>query len=126
LDRCNDGNNLSSFMVAVDDTDANHVFVAYAQNTGPTNENIIVRDSTDSGTNWQPGRVVTVSNAALARRFLPWVCSVGGVAYVNWFDRRAATTTNNSLTDFYAGSAVRDGAGNLVAGNERRVNSLNT
>jgi hypothetical protein len=129
LDRCNDGNNLSSFMVAVDDTDANHVFVTYAQNTGPTspnNENIIVRDSTDSSTNWLAARVVTVSNASVARRFMPWVCSAGGVAYVNWFDRRAATTTNNSLTDFYAGSAVRNGAGNLVAGPERRVNSLNT
>jgi hypothetical protein len=130
LDRCNNGNNLSSFTVAVDDTDAKHVFVAYAQNisatTSPPNESIVVQDSIDSGVTWLAARTVTVSNAAVARRFMPWVCAVGGVAYVNWFDRRAATTTNNSLTDYYAGSATRDGVGNLVAGLERRVNVLNS
>jgi hypothetical protein len=126
LDRCNDGNNLSSFMVAVDDTDANHIFVAYAQNTSPTNESVLIQDSTNGGANWLPARVVTVSNAVVARRFMPWVCAVGGVAYVNWFDRRAATATNDSLTDFFAGTALRDGAGNLIAGPERRVNTANT
>src|SRR6266496_2371353 len=38
LDRCNDGNLLSSPTVAVDDTNANHVYVAWATNTatGPS------------------------------------------------------------------------------------------
>lgn len=126
LDRCNSGNNLSSFTVAVDDRDATHIFVTYAQNDAPNNENIVVQDSIDSGANWLPARTVTVSSAALGRRFMPWVCSVGGAAYVTWFDRRAATATNISLTDYYGGSATRDGAGNLVAGVERRINPANT
>ncbi len=94
--------------------------------TAANNENIVVQDSVDSGANWLPARTVTVSSAALGRRFMPWICSVGGAAYVTWFDRRAATATNISLTDFYGGSATRDGAGNLVAGVERRINPANT
>jgi len=126
LDRCNSGNNLSSFTVAVDDLDATHIFVAYAQNTAANNENIVVQDSTDSGQNWLAARTVTISNAAVGRRFMPWACSVGGAAYVTWFDRRAAIATNISLTDFYGGSAARNGAGTLVAGAERRINPANT
>ena len=57
---------------------------------------------------------------------MPWICSVGGAAYVTWFNRRAATATNISLTDFYGGSAARNGAGTLVAGAERRINPANT
>ena len=125
LDRCNNGNNLSSFMVAVDDTDANHVYVSYAQNTSATNESVLVQDSTDGGATWPAARTVTISSAVNARRFMPWVCSAGGVAYVNWFDRRAASAPAISLTDFFASSATRDGAGNLIAGLERRVNAAN-
>jgi hypothetical protein len=125
LDRCNNGNNLSSFMVAVDDLDANHIFVSYAQNTSATNESVVVQDSTDGGATWPAARTVTISSAANARRFMPWVCTAGGVAYVNWFDRRAASAPAISLTDFFAGSATRDGAGNLIAGLERRVNAAN-
>src|SRR6185369_6341224 len=80
LDRCNNGNNLSSFMVAVDDTDANHVYVSYAQNTSATNESVLVQDSTDGGATWPAARTVTISSAVNARRFMPWVCSAGGVA----------------------------------------------
>jgi len=90
LDRCNTGNNLSSFTVAVDDRDATHIFVTYAQNTAANNESIVVQDSVDSGATWLPARTVTVSSAALARRFMPWICSVGGAAYVTWFDRNTA------------------------------------
>ena len=58
LDRCNLRNTLAGPMVAVDDTNPNHVFVAYAVNTSPggggfpncgnqntCNENVIVQDS---------------------------------------------------------------------------------
>ena len=57
LDRCNSGNNLSSFTVAVDDRDATHIFVTYAQFTAANNENIVVQDSVDSGANWLPARM---------------------------------------------------------------------
>ena len=125
LDRCNDGNNLSSFTVAVDDRNANHIYIAYAQNDGTgTTENIVIRDSTNSGEAWPAARVVTVSSAVAARRYMPWVCATGGVAYVSWFDRRASTAANNSLTDFYGGSASLDGGGNLVPGVERQINAV--
>lgn len=123
LDRCNNGNNLSSFTVAVDDTNANHIFAGYAQNTSATNENVILRDSTDGGLTWPAGRTVTVNGAVTARRFMPWICSVGGIAYASWFDRRAGTAASNSLTDFFGGSARVDASNNLVAGPERRINA---
>jgi len=37
LNRCNDGNDLRSAMVAVDETDPSHVFVAYADNSSAAN-----------------------------------------------------------------------------------------
>jgi hypothetical protein len=126
LDRCNNGNTLSSFTIAVDDTAPNHLFVSYAQNTSATNEDVVVRDSTDGGLTWPNARVVTVNAAMNARRFMPWICSASGVAYVSWFDRRAATAANNSLTDFFGGSARVDAASNLVAGPERRINPAGT
>ncbi len=132
LDRCNNGNLLSSHMVAVDDTDPNHIFVAYANNTvagGITaaaaaggNEDIIVRHSTDGGVTWSGGRRINAQ--VTARRFLPWVCATEGAAFVSWFDRRAATTASNDLTDFFVGSAfVVDGQ--LRAGPETNL-SLNS
>jgi hypothetical protein len=126
LDRCNNGNNLSSFMVAVDDTAPTHIYVAYAQNTSATNENVLVQDSTDSGNTFPAARIVTVNGAAIGRRYMPWVCAVNGIAYVNWFDRRAASAANDSLTDFFGSTALRDGAGNLVPGLERQINPANT
>ncbi|MGB6365918.1 MAG: choice-of-anchor D domain-containing protein, partial [Thermoanaerobaculia bacterium] len=149
LNRCNDGNNLSSPTVAVDDTNANHIFVSYAVNTLPNNENVLLQDSLDGGANWgscrsacgfplpgdsltpcTPGgaacpaggevccpNAVQVSSGILGRRFMPWVCSVGGEAYVTWYDRRNATAADNSLTDFFAGNAERDGFA-LNAGDE--------
>src|SRR4030095_2821080 len=52
LDRCNDGNILSSPSVTVDSTNANHVYVAFASNTASGNENIVVKDSVDGGASW--------------------------------------------------------------------------
>ena len=124
LDRCNAGNLLHSHMVAVDDTNANHVFVAYAQSAGAV-ESVVVQDSTNGGQNWPGGAAhsVTVSSAVNARRFMPWICAAGGIAYTSWFDRRAATAANDSLTDYYSGSAFLNGSGNLVAGPEIQVNT---
>lgn len=147
LDRCNLRNTLASPMVAVDDTDRRHVYVAYAINTSPggggfpnctnqstCNENIIVQDSPDGGVTWNasdPARRVTVSTGGTARRFMPWVCADGGIAHVTWYDRRAASpggtvVSNNSLTDFFGASAFLDAVGNLTAGTEFQVNDPGT
>jgi len=130
LDRCNDGNNLSSIMVAVDDTDQNHVYVAYADETAAGNQNILVRDSLDGGVTWLGARVVTVNGGVPGVRFMPWVCTTGGDAYVTWYDRRAATpcpappcAANNDLTDYYAGSAGLDSLNNLTATGEFKITS---
>jgi hypothetical protein len=124
LDRCNDGNVLSSHTVAVDNTNANHVYVAYAHNTGVGNENVLVRDSLDGGLTWPVGRVVTLNAPASGRRFMPWVCTTGGEAFVSWYDRRAAVPTANDLTEYFGGRARLDGAGNLVAGPEFRISKV--
>jgi hypothetical protein len=123
LDRCNDGNLLSSHVVAVDDTDANHLYVAYATSTADGNEDVIIRDSTDGGLTWPAGHVVRLNAAVTARRFMPWVCSADGTAYVSWYDRRA-NAVDNSTTEFYGASASRDGGGNLVAGSEFLISDI--
>lgn len=125
LDRCNDGNILSSHMVVVDDLDANHVYVVYAENIGAGNERVMVRDSIDGGVSWPDvaARRAVVSPAIATRRFMPWVCATNGRAYVSWYDRRFATTTNDQ-TDFFAASAARDGGGNLVAGAEVQITNV--
>jgi hypothetical protein len=133
LDRCNTGNLLSSHIVAVDDTNPNHVFVAYATNTvAGSNEDVIVRDSVDAAVTWPAARSARVNTAIPARRFMPWLCATGGEAFATWYDRRAATpcptppcpNTNNDLTDFFGGSAALDLAGNLVAGAEFKITTV--
>ncbi len=128
LDRCNDGNNLSSIMVSVDDTNPNHVYVAHAHETAAGNQNILVRDSLDGGVTWPGPRVVTVNSGVSGVRFMPWICTTGGEAFVTWYDRRAATPcpvppcpANNDLTDYYAGSAGLDMLGTLTAGGEFKI-----
>jgi len=121
LDRCNNGNILSSPTVTVDDTNANHVYVAWATNTANNNntilnnENVLVADSTTGGVNWRGP--VTINTNPTARRFMPWVCATGGNAFVTWYDRRNATAANNDLTDYFAASAGLS-AGNIVANND--------
>ncbi len=117
LDRCNNGNDLRSPMVAVDDLDASHVFVSYATNTTAHNEDVVIQDST-GGVNWS--NAVKLNSGFATRRYMPWVCAVGGMAYVGWYDQRNATALDNSLTDYFVGSATRTG-GSLVAGSEFRV-----
>ena len=130
LDRCPTG---SLHMVAVDDTNSHHVYVAYVSTTAG-NENIVVQDSVNDGSNWSTNpndhRIATVNTAVPTRRFMPWICAVGGAARVSWYDRRAATpcpsppcAANNDLTDYFAGSASLDAGGNLVAGTEFQINT---
>jgi hypothetical protein len=121
LDRCNSGNVLSSHTIAVDDNNANHLYAAYATNTAVGNENILVQDSINGGANWRAA--VQVNAAVTGRRYMPWICSVQGKAYVSWFDRRNATAGTNDVTDFFGGSASLDGGGNLVAGADFQIDA---
>ena len=131
LDRCNDGNDLRSVSVTVDDLDPSHIFVSFAEHTttgtdaGATpsdqiveNDDIRIADSTNGGLNWSAP--INLNPGFTARRYMPWPCAVGGTAYVGWYDRRGANATENSFTDYYLGSAKRSG-GSLVAGAEFRV-----
>jgi hypothetical protein len=100
LDRCNNGNVLSSQMAAVEETDASHIYVAFAEHTSAANEDIWLGESRDGGATWSTPAAVNASVAA--RRYMPWVCSSGGSVWVSWYDRRAATAANNDLTDYFS------------------------
>jgi len=131
-------------------------------NQNTCDEDVVVQDSLDGGLTWPANdpaaicvggilcsntlaacstdadcydgdRDAVISSGITARRFMPWVCSVGGAAYVSWFDRRNAfpgnatdPISNNSLTDFYGGSAFLDALGALKAGTEFQINELGT
>jgi hypothetical protein len=127
LDRCETGNDLRSPMVAVDDQTASHVFVSYATNTSAANENVIVQDSKDGAKTWgAAGSVAQVNNSIIGRRYMPWVCAVGGTAYVSWYDRRNATATQNDVTDYFAGTAASNALGNLAPGVDFQINAPGT
>jgi hypothetical protein len=125
LDRCNGGQNiLSSPTVAVDDLDASHVYVAFASHTSDTglgNDDVQVWDSQNGGESWL--RHVNVNFPVPARRFMPWLATYGGVAYVGWYDRRNATAGQNDLTRYFLGSAAVHG-GELVSGLETDLSQV--
>jgi uncharacterized repeat protein (TIGR01451 family) len=118
LDRCNNRNTMASFTAAVDDTNSNHVYVTYANNTASGNENIVVRDSINGGAAWTGS--ATLNTGATARRFMPWSCALGGTLYVGWYDGRNATSGNNDRARYFRGSATGSG-GSLTAGTEADV-----
>ena len=143
-DRCDQ--NPSSQTVAVDDTNPNHIYYAYAQNRAliidppllppivirsPFRDDIFVRDSLDGGFTWQPERVVRINSEVVTARVMPWVCTTGGEAFVSWYDRRAATPcptppcpAPNDVTDYFAGSARLDRDGNLNPGTEFKITEV--
>jgi hypothetical protein len=105
LDRCNDGNTLSSPVVAPDPADTNHLWVTFAENNGTTNsERIVAMESTDRGATFPNANRRTISDSSGVRRFLPWSCTTRGAAWLGWYDRGAATSTSNDLTDYFVGS----------------------
>ncbi len=114
-DRCDQ--NPTSQMIAIDDSNANHIYFVHGQSSGGSNDDIIVRDSLDGGLTWPAGRVVQVNAAAPGARIMPWICTTGGTAYVSWYDRRNASAANNDLTEYWGGSASLV-AGVLVAGGD--------
>ena len=107
LDRCNDGNTLSSPMVAPDPSNASHLAVSFAENDGHNGERVVTMDSLDAGLTF-PNRTI-VSAPSSARRFMPWSCPVLGSIAVGWYDRGAANASGatNDLTDYVlAGPAI--------------------
>ncbi|MPR10490.1 PASTA domain-containing protein [Microvirga tunisiensis] len=106
LDRCNDGNTLSSPTVAPnpDTAKPNHLFVSFAENDGVSGERIVVIESIDGGRTFPIRRVV--SDILSARRFMPWSCSTRAGAWTGWYDRSAATAAgaSNDLTDYFVAS----------------------
>jgi hypothetical protein len=135
LDRCNEQATAST-MVAVDDADKAHVFVAFATSTSfgtdrtkdnyyLTNDDIIVRDSRDGGVTWLDTDAVVANADVPGRRFMPWVCAASGAAQVSWYDRRSAIQPiRNDLTAYFRGTVVRSG-GTLNALAERNVSGAN-
>jgi hypothetical protein len=105
-------------MVAVDDTDPNHVYAAYALPSGANNTAILVKDYTKASPTRAPastGGPVRIDAGATTQRFMPWICSTGGAAFVSWYDRSATIgTTRNDLTDYVLGSVL--GRGSSLAG----------
>lgn len=110
LDRCNDGNTLSSQTVSPASYDPSIVYAAVAQHTADDNEDIWMLTSQNGGSDWSTPTVMNEQVAA--RRYMPWVCSSEGSVFVSWYDRREATTANNDLTDYYA--AVVPGSGSSI------------
>ena len=102
LDRCNNGNTLSSPTIAVDDTDPNHVYAAWAQTSG-SGQDIVITDSHDGGQTF-PNPLVGANSAVTGVRFMPWLGAWGGTAYVGWYDRRTANASNNDRTRYFRGS----------------------
>jgi len=84
---------------AVSQEFAGDVLVSYAERINDQNDDIVVRHSHDGGLSW-PDRVVA-NTAVNAHRFMPWICTTGGIANVSWYDRRAATSQDDSLTNYY-------------------------
>jgi len=119
LDRCNNGNTLASPTIAVDDTDASHVYLGWAQeNGGGTGANIMIADSTNGGQSFSAP--VAANAAATGVRFMPWVNSWGGTAYVGWYDRSTAGTTTSDPDDFtrYHYGSVLGANGTLTPGTD--------
>ncbi len=107
LDRCDW--DLTVPTVAVDDQNAQHIFVALINqdSNASRNDNVLVADSLDGGITWRSP--VAINGTASARRFMPWLCTSSGNAYVGWYDRRAASApgaASNDLTDYFIGSAT--------------------
>ncbi len=126
LDRCNDGNTLSSPTVAPDPGNAAHVFVAFAMNDTEGGETITVAESNDRAATFPNLR--SVNSTTSVRRFMPWSCSTHGRAWVGWYDRTAATApqARNDLTDYFVGSAtgfVRGFTYNLTNNPDAQCNS---
>jgi hypothetical protein len=124
LDRCNDGNLLSSATVAVDESNSSHIYAAWATSTAARkNEDIVAADSIDGGLTFRS--FVTVNTAMRARRFMPWLIADGAVAYVNWYDRRFSTGRAGNDATRYFGALLKTASNGLVASAEADISKVN-
>jgi hypothetical protein len=119
LDRCNDGNTLSSPTIAVDDRDAKHVYLAFAATTKPSGQYIGVIQSTNGGKTFDR-HAVAVNGGGPAIRFMPWMAVSNGVGYVGWYDRRNISPMRNDKTSYYKNS-VFVVKGKLTTGTEENL-----
>lgn len=112
-DRCDQ--NPSSQTVAVDDTDPNHLYYAYAQDDAEATHSystVFVRDSQDGGATWPAARVVAAHAATNARRIMPWLCTTQGDAVVTWYEQAAPVPSDST---HHVGAQVGLASGHLTA-----------
>jgi hypothetical protein len=111
MDRCNVVNLMNSPSIAADESDARHLYVAWATSTKPSrNEDVLIADSIDGGSSFRTP--VRVNSPVPARRYLPWVAADGADAFVGWYDRRAGVKPAPSdLTQYYAAKVATGFAG---------------
>lgn len=90
-------------------TSGSTLFVAYATEMSPGNEDIVVATSWDGGLSWPANTVI--NQASVGHRYFPSICSTGATAHVTWFDRRAGTApgASNDLTGYYRSSLLNSG-----------------
>jgi hypothetical protein len=103
LDRCNNGNMLSSPTIAFDQN--NVAYVGFAAADGQGGENVSVWASRDGGDNFFPQDFVSLNSAVSARRYLPWLTAANGGVYAGWYDRRNVQAQENDLARYFVGSA---------------------
>jgi len=115
LDRCNNGNTLSSPTIAVDERHPSNVYLGYAQTNSSGGQDILVAQSTDGGLTFP--NTVALNGKVTAVRFMPWLGAWNGVVYAGWYDRRNATPASNDLTSYYMNS-VSVVKGTLTPGTE--------
>lgn len=111
LDRCENGNILSSPTVAPDPQKAEHLSVSFAETDGFGGERVVTMESNDSGATFPTQ--FTLSAPTSARRFMPWSCMAGGNTFVGWYDRGSATSARNDLTDYLVGGTILASPKNL-------------
>ncbi|HEX3579241.1 MAG TPA: hypothetical protein VHY33_11820 [Thermoanaerobaculia bacterium] len=120
LDRCNDGNTLSSPTLAVDDHHADRVYLAFAgTNSQHTGQNIGVIQSTNGGKRFDLNAVV-LNGGGPAKRFMPWIVVSNSVGYVGWYDRRNISPMHNDKASYYKNSFFMRN-GQLTAGTEENL-----
>ncbi len=113
-DRCDQ--NPSSQTVAVDDTNPNHIYYAYAQDDAEavhSYSTIFVRDSSDGGLTWPAARVVQADSAANARRIMPWMCTANGDAVLTWYEQ--ASPVPSDSTHHIGAQVGLDAGSNLIS-----------
>ena len=122
-DRCDQ--NPSSQTVAVDDTNPNHIYYAFAQDDAETVNSystIFVRDSMDGGLTWPAARVVQANSVTNARRIMPWLCTTMGDAVVTWYEQAAPVPSDST---HHVGAQVGlDNANNLLSKAEFTISEV--